>query len=149
MTINTDGTTAGAPTPRDPEDFPLDERAYKRLQPEDLRFIKDLTGITDDGALEKHVVSVQKEAYQVHLRTHPLVPRPSKRPLVLGVSLPVHPVLFLRDVSAQCSCYFCEIGQLTILTSQDKSASRIELCTCREAWEGARKRYPPRRWMLL
>ena len=49
---------------RDPEIPPLDT-AFYILSPSDKSFLKHWTGISDDEELRAHVLTVQKEAYEV------------------------------------------------------------------------------------
>lgn len=44
--------------------IPLDETLYS-LKPEEAAFFKQQTGIQDDGELKRHVLEVQKEAWDV------------------------------------------------------------------------------------
>lgn len=45
---------------------PLDESLYA-LEAEELQFFKSWTGIDDDEALKRHILKIQKEAYEVAL----------------------------------------------------------------------------------
>lgn len=44
--------------------FPFDEELYC-LEGKELEFMKEQTGITDEGELKKHIIAVTKEAYEV------------------------------------------------------------------------------------
>ncbi|KAJ7621182.1 hypothetical protein FB45DRAFT_137011 [Roridomyces roridus] len=45
---------------------PLDEDLYTRTTDDDLSFIKEQTGIQDPEELKKHIIAVQKKAYDLH-----------------------------------------------------------------------------------
>lgn len=52
------------PTPRVRSKLPFDESKYS-LDAEELDFFKSWTGIDNDEALKRHIISVQDEAYEV------------------------------------------------------------------------------------
>ena len=54
---------------RDPNAFPLQDSAHlwQLAKPEHLEFIKTHTGIEDEEELKRHILSIQREAYQVCL----------------------------------------------------------------------------------
>ena len=58
---------SGAPSKRDPNAFPLDEKMFKLLREQDLDLVKLYTGIQDNEQIKAHIINIQKEAYPVRL----------------------------------------------------------------------------------
>lgn len=54
----------GTPEPRLRPKQPLDEQFYG-LDEQELQFFKSWTGIADEEALKRHILDIQKDAYEV------------------------------------------------------------------------------------
>ena len=67
-TTSTSGSF-GSELKRSAKAYPTDERVLLRLfaRPEQVEFIKSQTGIQDEDELKAHVLSIQKEAYEVSM----------------------------------------------------------------------------------
>ena len=84
-------------------EVPLDEQYY-RLTPDDVAFLTQQTGIADPEELKRHVVQIQKEAYNVRAQIHGLLIAPLDPTFCLccvGPSLSVHTRFQVREVRIQ------------------------------------------------